>query len=599
MMKGFIFTVDAVFSLIIASAAISILLYMQFGALQGYQAPSMLAQSLLQSMLRTNIGQVAQGGSIVAAAQESHRPVVPFGYASFLQAPAGHITAAALPQYLNSITVSFWINPTNNSLWGSPNNYWENALSGSKGCGDGYYFYIEAGASPPTESWGIKNSGGSNFHDFPGVHLIPNQWQQLIGVYNGSDLIVYLDGSRIGSPVASTGSILYNGTTISGNNPTSSSGGCNPISGSMANVQVYAGALGVGAANALYTEGPDGVPLKGYGLLNWWPLDGNANGYAGAVNGQAAYTTFTQTGTTQLWGYNFTSNESVLHALAELYLNNQSAVADMLFNNLYNSSDSAIFINNEYAPAMDLAQFNGASSYVQVNSTPTLNLGAQLTFYAWIYPSSLSGCGSQGCIIFNKESSYEWALSSTGQLCWALNTTSPGWTWICTSLYVPADKWSQVALVYNSSAVTAYLNSSKAAPHAAVGDVGSTGLALRIGARGAPGTANALFPGYIANVQIYNTSLSATQISQLYQEGIASTPVSNAKLVGWWPLDGNANDYSGSGNGGTSVSVQYSQQGPMPLGLQNAYSVSKASAAMLLNAGSTSKLYNVSVVVWR
>ncbi|MCL5099782.1 MAG: LamG domain-containing protein [Candidatus Marsarchaeota archaeon] len=595
-MKGFIFTVDAIFSLIVATAAVSILLYMQFSAPQSFQAPSTLAQGLLQSMLRTTFGQVAQGGSITEV-QAGYSPAVPFGYANFLQAPAGYIKAVTTPQYTNNITVSFWVYPTNNSLWGASGNYWENALSGSKGCGDSYYFYLEAGASPPTELWGIKNTGGSNFQNSPGAHLIPNQWQQLIGAYNGTYLIVYLNGKRIGSPMAATGSILYNGTTISGTNPTSSSG-CNPISGGIADVQVYGYALGANAANALYAEGIDGSPLNSYDLLGWWPLDGNANDYAGTVNGQTTYTTFVQTGTTQLWGYNFTSNESMLHALSELYLNNQSAVADMLFKNLYNTSDSAIFINNEYAPAMDIAQFNGASSYVQVNNTPDLSVGTQLTFYAWLNPSSLSGCGSQGCIIFNKENSYEWALSSTGQLCWALNTTSPRWTWICPSLYVPADKWSQVALTYNGSAVIAYLNTAKATPYPATGGVGNTGLALRIGARGAPGTANSLFTGEIADVQIYNSSLSATQISQLYQQGIAAIPVSNAKLIGWWPLDGNANDYSGNGNEGTSISVQYTQQGPMPPGLQNAYSVSKASAPMLLNAGGTSKLYNVSVVVW-
>ncbi|MGC8538979.1 MAG: hypothetical protein ACP5MK_03885, partial [Candidatus Micrarchaeia archaeon] len=63
--------------------------------------------------------------------------------------------------------------------------------------------------------------------------------------------------------------------------------------------------------------------------------------------------------------------------------------------------------------------------------------------------------------------------------------------------------------------------------------------------------------GYISNVQIYNTSLSAQQIQQLYQEGIDGRPLPNAGLVGWWPLDGNANDYSGTGNNGVQQNVVY------------------------------------------
>ena len=60
------------------------------------------------------------------------------------------------------------------------------------------------------------------------------------------------------------------------------------------------------------------------------------------------------------------------------------------------------------------------------------------------------------------------------------------------------------------------------------------------------------FNGLLSNVQLYNAALSATQVSSLYQEGIAGIPLT-ANLVGWWPLNGNANDYSGNGNSGVPV----------------------------------------------
>ncbi len=53
--------------------------------------------------------------------------------------------------------------------------------------------------------------------------------------------------------------------------------------------------------------------------------------------------------------------------------------------------------------------------------------------------------------------------------------------------------------------------------------------------------------GYMANMQIYNSSLSANQIATLYKNGIGSPPVQLSNLVGWWPLNGDANDYSGNG----------------------------------------------------
>ncbi|MGC9191032.1 MAG: LamG-like jellyroll fold domain-containing protein, partial [Candidatus Micrarchaeia archaeon] len=65
------------------------------------------------------------------------------------------------------------------------------------------------------------------------------------------------------------------------------------------------------------------------------------------------------------------------------------------------------------------------------------------------------------------------------------------------------------------------------------------------------------FYGYIANVQYYNTTLSANEIQALYLEGIGGAPIDLQNLVGWWPLNGNANDYSGNGNNGVPSGVTY------------------------------------------
>ena len=58
--------------------------------------------------------------------------------------------------------------------------------------------------------------------------------------------------------------------------------------------------------------------------------------------------------------------------------------------------------------------------------------------------------------------------------------------------------------------------------------------------------------GDIANVQLYNTTLTQSEIQALYKEGIGGAPINVNNLVGWWPLNGNANDYSGNDNNGNS-----------------------------------------------
>jgi hypothetical protein len=61
---------------------------------------------------------------------------------------------------------------------------------------------------------------------------------------------------------------------------------------------------------------------------------------------------------------------------------------------------------------------------------------------------------------------------------------------------------------------------------------------------------NNWFQGSIADVQVYNTSLSTNDVQYLYMEGIGGAPILSDGLVGWWPLNGNANDYSGNNNNG-------------------------------------------------
>jgi hypothetical protein len=61
------------------------------------------------------------------------------------------------------------------------------------------------------------------------------------------------------------------------------------------------------------------------------------------------------------------------------------------------------------------------------------------------------------------------------------------------------------------------------------------------------------FTGSIADVQIYNTTLSAAEIKALYQEGVGGAPIRLQNLAGWWPLNGDARDYSGNGYDGQIV----------------------------------------------
>ncbi len=65
------------------------------------------------------------------------------------------------------------------------------------------------------------------------------------------------------------------------------------------------------------------------------------------------------------------------------------------------------------------------------------------------------------------------------------------------------------------------------------------------------------FYGSVSNLQIYNVSLTANEILGLYQKGFGDAQIDLQHLVGWYPLNGNANDYSGNGQGGVLIDVDY------------------------------------------
>ncbi len=213
--------------------------------------------------------------------------------ATFSQTPAGYVSA---PQSVSGnssqqVTVSFWLKPQNNGYWGASGNYWEGAVSGGGGygCWGNFYFFIEAGGNPPTVSWSLYRNSTHTARDFAGDRLSENTWEHLVGTYNGSYIRVYLNGQPDGAAVACSDCLgVYPKITISGNNQVSNGGGCNPISGSMANVQIYNVSLSANEISTLYSEGYGGAPVNIKNLVGWWPLNGNANDYSGNGNNATA-----------------------------------------------------------------------------------------------------------------------------------------------------------------------------------------------------------------------------------------------------------------------------------------------------------------------
>jgi len=130
---------------------------------------------------------------------------------------------------------------------------------------------------------------------------------------------------------------------------------------------------------------------------------------------------------------------------------------------------------------------------------------------------------------------------------WLLQPANPGLT---------LGIWYFVAFEYNGSYEVLFVNGKNVGIENAGPMVNHPQIPIGIGFRGFA-TANGIvvhtyrnFNGYIANVQLYNSSLSANEIQALYLEGIGGAPIDLQNLAAWWPLNGNADDYSGNDNNG-------------------------------------------------
>ena len=210
------------------------------------------------------------------------------------------------------------------------------------------------------------------------------------------------------------------------------------------------------------------------------------------------------------------------------------------------------------------------NSYVQVADTgfPTANT-MQYSMFMWIDTAMPAFGGQQALGVFRYgelgaygvavDNGISLEVNSAGDLC-AYAYTDIAEPLVCTSRSITDNTWHFIGLTYSGGgtlgSATLYIDGSVAA----TGSSSYTApvIVQTVGDLGANFNGGGPFEGYLANVQFYNISLSQSEIQALYMEGIGGAPIRPDNLTGWWPLNGNANDYSGNNNDGSQASVRYS-----------------------------------------
>ena len=134
---------------------------------------------------------------------------------------------------------------------------------------------------------------------------------------------------------------------------------------------------------------------------------------------------------------------------------------------------------------------------------------------------------------------------------------------------VATGRWYFLTLTYNAGTSTEHFyidNISQGISSGAASIIPTTGISYLVHLGGQAGEGGCYpepsgnwqsMDGELSNVQFYNTTLSSNNIKALYDEGIGGAPIDIPYLIGWWPLNGNANDYSGNGNNGVPTGVTF------------------------------------------
>jgi len=202
-----------------------------------------------------------------------------------------------------------------------------------------------------------------------------------------------------------------------------------------------------------------------------------------------------------------------------------------------------------YLP-MYVGSFNG-NTYIDMGNSTNLIVGNRFTESVWIYPTITDTYyhgflgyqpSNQPCCAYRAPS--VWVCHST-QI-YAGFGDGTNWNYFVTGNIIKENSWNHVVVTFDGTYYNVSVNGVRR--YSTNSYAGKTPYPTPIRNIG---RVDDYFNGSIANVQIYNTALTPQEIQYLYQQGLGGGPVRLQNLVAWWPLNGDAKDYSGNNLHGT------------------------------------------------
>ncbi len=238
-------------------------------------------------------------------------------------------------------------------------------------------------------------------------------------------------------------------------------------------------------------------------------------------------------GSTITYGSNYildTPNQLFSGTIAKIDFDNLSAYGE----NATNAYDFSGNGNNATCSGASCPVFNSSGKYggavvfngtenMTIKDSNSFHVNNTITISAWIKPSSLN---PYGMIVSKNDSS--WGLrfnSNSGRIMFVarIGSTFVDQSYYSTSSVLQTNNWYHVVGVYNGTNVITYVNGAIDGNYYIVGPIGTSTDDIYIGSR---------FDGYgfngsIDELQIWNRSLSASEVNQLYNSELINLPDKN------------------------------------------------------------------------
>lgn len=348
------------------------------------------------------------------------------------------------------------------------------------------------------------------------------------------------------------------------------------------------------------------VPFSGLSQMDPQPILAYGKLFVGSGNNIVAF------GTCQA-----AQNSSILSAIATMYINNEGSCADYILNSLQGAQNTTFTINNQ--SAMTVPYFSGVpTSNIIIPYSSSLNIRNSFTFSTWLYSSvPASTVDYESDIISPTDVGH---TDGINMLVIQNNGAFPD---VVVQAYIynnagslianpyayydmPSNTWANLVLTMAPTQYTLYVNGQSVAsgnygansnPVFMSSASAASGINLDVGG----GPAWQPVQGSIANMQVYNSTLTGSQVGLLYREGLSGPPVAPASIVEWFPFAGDANGYGKPNIPGFASGVTFGSATYNSTGLRNSYSVTSQSATLPLLNYTTGlyRLYNVGIYTWK